>query len=363
MSQDSGERSEKATNQRMKEVHSKGKMTRSQDLAAWLGIAAAALMVPGVLQRGHDAGLAQLAALDAVAQNPDPKLAVQVLGEAMGSIGGTLFPLFAVVLVVVLAVSALQGGIRFRTFRMDPANLNLISGFTRVFGFAALWQGAKALLKVLVIGVVLWLVVTSLTPLLLQSGALPLSSLLDTGAEGTSWLIRASVIAGLALAAADVLVVLRRNRKHTRMTRKEVTDEHKRSDGDPLLKSQRRSRQLAMSRNRMIASVADADVLIVNPTHVAVALRYEAGVSAPKVVAKGSGEMAARLRERAAEHRVPMVRDIPLARSLHSTCEAGDEIPPESYTEVARVLAFVMKLKSRGAASGIHNAPAGPGTR
>lgn len=361
MSQDSGERNQKATAQRMKEVHSKGKMTRSQDLAAWLGIGAAALMVPGLLRRGEQAARHQLEAIGMLAVNPDPQLAVAALGEALSTLGATLGPLLAVVLVVVVATAAVQGGIRFRQFRLDPANLNPVSGLQRVFGFQAMWQGLKALLKVAVIALVLWMVISSLLPLLLQSGALPLSSLLASGGTGASWLIRASIAAGLVLAAADVLVVMRRNRKHTRMTRKEVTDEHKRSDGDPLIKSQRRARQMSMSRNRMIAAVADADVLIVNPTHVAVALRYQPGVSAPKVVAKGAGQVAARLRQEATERRVPMVRDVPLARNLHHVCEIGDEIPADSYQEVARVLAFVMTLKARGAGTGIHNSPVGAG--
>jgi len=203
-------------------------------------------------------------------------------------------------------------------------------------------------------------VVSSLMPLLLQSGSLPLASLLAAGSDGAASLIRASVIAGLVLAAADVLVVMRRNRKHTRMTRKEVTDENKRTDGDPLIKSQRRSRQMAMSRNRMIAAIADADVVVVNPTHVAVALKYEPGISAPKLVAKGAGNIATRIREEAVAKRVPMVRDIPLARNLHEACNLGDEIPAGTYNEVARVLAFVMTLKARGRPDGIHTVPGAP---
>ena len=364
MSEPSGERSEKATPQRMKEVRSKGKMTRSQDLTAWLGIAAAALMIPGLLVLGEAAGRQQFAVISRVIGNPQEDSALEVLGLGFSSLAGTMAPLFAAVLVVILAVAALQGGIRFKKFKVDPSNLNLLNGVKRVFGLQALWQGVKALLKVAVIGLVLWFVVSSLMPLLLQSGSLPISSLLAAGAGGAASLIRASVIAGLVLAALDVFVVMRRNRKHTRMTRKEVTDENKRSDGDPLIKSQRRARQMAMSRNRMMAAIADSDVVIVNPVHVAVALKYEPGKSAPKLVAKGAGTIAARMREEAGIHLVPMVKDIVLARNLHSVCEIGDEIPPETYNEVARVLAFVMTLRARGSAAGVHivpgSAPASP---
>ncbi|BDZ45080.1 EscU/YscU/HrcU family type III secretion system export apparatus switch protein [Naasia aerilata] len=162
------------------------------------------------------------------------------------------------------------------------------------------------------------------------------------------------MIAGIGLALVDVFVVMRRNRKQTRMTKREVRDENKSSEGDPLVRSQRRSKQLAMSRNRMIAAVGSADVVLLNPTHVAVALKYEKGKSAPRVVAKGAGEVAAKIRERAASTNTPMVHDIPLARALYGACDVGDEIPVELYGAVARVLAFVLSLKSRGAALGVH---------
>jgi flagellar biosynthetic protein FlhB len=147
------------------------------------------------------------------------------------------------------------------------------------------------------------------------------------------------------------------------MTRREVKEEHKQSEGDPQLKGAIRSRQLAMSRNRMMSEVAKADVVLVNPTHVAVALRYDPARGAPRVVAKGAGAVAARIRERAGEHRVPMVEDVPLARALHAQCDLGQEIPGELYEAVARVLAFVMALRRRGSAGGTHRVPVPRGPR
>jgi flagellar biosynthetic protein FlhB len=176
----------------------------------------------------------------------------------------------------------------------------------------------------------------------------------QAAAGGIAALVQFAVAAGIVLAAADFFVVMRRNRKKTRMSKKEVQDENKNSEGDPLIRSQRRARQMAMSRNRMIAAIGDADVVLVNPTHVAVALKYEPGKSAPRVVAKGAGHVAARIREEAEEKNVPMVQDIPLARALHGACELGDEIPVDFYRAVAGVLAFVMALKARGAAAGMH---------
>ncbi|MGG1909142.1 EscU/YscU/HrcU family type III secretion system export apparatus switch protein [Microbacterium sp. NRRL B-14842] len=194
-------------------------------------------------------------------------------------------------------------------------------------------------------------------PVLTASGAHSISRLLGTAADGTAALLQTAIAVGLVLAAIDLFVVMRRNRKHTRMTKREVRDENKNSEGDPLIRQQRRSRQLAVSRNRMIAAVAGSDVVVVNPTHIAIALEYDPGTSAPKVVAKGSGVIAERIREKALESGVPLVRDVTLARALHAACELGQEIPEDLYNAVARVLVFVDALRRRGAARGIHSLP------
>src|SRR5918998_128146 len=162
------------------------------------------------------------------------------------------------------------------------------------------------------------------------------------------------VVTGLVIAVADYVVVRTKTMKQLKMSKYEIQQEHKQSEGDPHMKAHRRGVQMSMSRNRMMAEVADADVLLVNPTHVAVALKYEAAKGAPRVVAKGAGEVAAKLRERAAEARVPMVQDIPLARALHASCDLGQEVPPQLFTAVARVLAFVMHLGARGVRGGFH---------
>lgn len=359
---DGQDRTEKATPKRMKEARRKGRLSHSQDLSAWLGIGAAALVMPGVVSAGATAGREQMAALRAVIANPEPERAVAALGSGLGSVFTTLAPLAGVVVLAAIAATAVQGGIHPSTHRLKPTfkQFNLAAGVKRIFGMQAAWQGVKAALKAGAIGLVLYTVVQGMVPLLLGSGTHSLSQVLDTVAGGTTNLMKTAVIAGLVLAAADVLVVMKRNRKQTRMTKREVLDEYKQSEGDPLVKSQIRSRQLAMSRNRMIADVASADVVLVNPTHVAVALKYTPGSGAPKVVAKGAGHVAARIRAKATEKHVPMVEDVPLARALHAACELGQEVPPHLYMAVARVLAFVMALRRRGAATGLHRAPGGP---
>ncbi|MDM7830562.1 EscU/YscU/HrcU family type III secretion system export apparatus switch protein [Cellulomonas edaphi] len=355
----SEDKTEKATPRRMKELHRKGQLGRSQDLAAWLGLGAAALMIPSVVSRGRAAAVEQLAALRDVAQDPTPAAAVEVLRDGLSSVLTTLGPLFAVLVGVTLAVGMAQGGWRPRRFRLHMEGLNPVKGIKRLVGPQALWQGVKTLLKTAVVGLVLYISVKALVPLVIGSGRLPLTHLLGEASGGVQALLRWGIAAGVLLAVLDVVVVIRRNRKQTRMSLKEVKDEHKRSEGDPMLKGAIRSKQMAMSRNRMMSEIATADVVLVNPTHVAVALRYEPGTGAPRVVAKGAGAVAAKMRAAAADNRVPMVEDVPLARALHAACEMGQEIPAHLFTAVARVLAFVMALRRRGAAAGQHKLQGG----
>lgn len=353
MSDSSEERTEQATDKRMREVRREGKLSRSQDLSAWIGIGAVGAMLPMVVQQAADGGTDQLLNVPRIIAQPDPRVALEMLGEGLGTVLGLIAPVLAVVAVIAVAAAFVQGGIHLKQFKGRFDQFNLLNGVKRTFGGQALWEGVKALLKTAVVGGVLAIVVTGLLPTLASSASLPLSAVMNVASGGVVALLQAGVLAGLALAVFDMLVIARRNRKHTRMTKKEVRDESKNSEGDPLIKSQRRARQLAMSRNRMIASVADADVVVVNPTHYAVALSYEPGKSAPRVVAKGVDEIARRIREKAEESGVPMVREVALARGLHAACDVGQEIPAELYTAVARLLAFVMALQRRGGASGI----------
>jgi flagellar biosynthetic protein FlhB len=351
---DAQERTEQATDKRMKDVRKKGELSTSKDLSAWFSVAAAAATIPNLIS-GLQASMQQdFANITMTIKNPTPAIALQSLSDGLGSIMPAILPMLISVAVAIVAGAAIQGGIHFKAFSFSFKHFNLLSGLKRIFGTQALWEGAKALLKTLVVGFVLLTVIQGLVPKLMASGSLPLSQIIDAARSSVSILIEAAVAAGLVVAAVDVWVVMRRNLKKTRMSKREVKDENKTTDGDPLIKGQRKARAFAMSRRRMMDAVATADVVLLNPTHIAVALKYEPGKSAPRVVAKGADEIAARIREKATENRIPMVHDIPLARALHAACEVGEEIPQELYNAVATILAFVFSLKARGAAQGVH---------
>jgi flagellar biosynthesis protein FlhB len=351
-----GEKTEAPTPKKLKEGREQGQVARSSDLGAWLGVGAAALLLPGVASATKDAVLTAMSGLDAVAADPDPARALAAFTGALGDCAIALAPLGGVTVAVAIGATAAQGGLHLATKAAKPqfSRLNPWKGLKRIAGPNAWWEGLKALLKTVVLGIVLWRVVVDLVPHLVGSGSLPLTATLQSVGGGTTDLVRSAVVAGLVIAAVDFVVQKRRIGKQLKMSRKEIQDEHKQSEGDPLLKGAIRSKQMAMSRNRMMSEIAKADVVLVNPTHVAVALRYDPAKGAPRVVAKGAGAVAAKIRERAAEHRVPMVEDVPLARALHKACEIGQEIPSETFAAIAQVLAFVMRLRSRGAAGGIH---------
>lgn len=354
---DAQERTEKATDKRMKEARQKGRLAKSADVTAWLAIGAAAVMLPLTIGTGTSAAVTQMFTVGTVTADPTPAGALQALRDGLGSVLPTIAALLVAVLVIVVAGTALQGGIHLKKLEPKFEHLNLVAGLKRTFGGQALWQGAKALLKTSVVGLALYIVVQGLMPIITTPGDHPVQQLITQATNGVGALLQTAIVAGLVLAAIDVFVVMRRNRRQTRMTKKEIKDEFKNAEGDPRIKSQRRSRQMTMSRNRMMAAVAAADVVLVNPTHFAVAIRYEPGKSAPRIVAKGAGAIAARIREEAETKKVPMVKDVPLTRALHAACELGQEIPVEFYTAVAHVLTFVMALKRRGASAGVHSLP------
>ncbi len=352
----SDDKTEAPTPKRLKDARKEGRVAKTQDLGAWTGILVASLLIPLVIRSGTQRLGTLMVRVAGVVQDPDPHVALSVLGQGLQDFVIISAPLVLGMMLVGVAASAAQGGVHIATKNFKPQfkRLNPISGFKRAFGPQGLWEGAKALLKSVVVGLLVWRAVSAAVPTLSASGSLPLGELLRIVADTVVTLIRTAAGAGLVMAALDYAVVKRRTTKGLKMSKHDVKQEAKQSEGDPQMKGAIRSRQLAMSRNRMMASIASADVVLVNPTHVAVALRYDPAKGAPRVVAKGSGHVAARIRAEAEKHRIPMVADKPLARALHASCQIGQEIPAETFTAVARVLAFVLALKARGSAAGIH---------
>ena len=354
-----GEKTEQPTQQRLKKAKQEGQIGRSQDVGAWFGMLGASIMLPRTLSSAMDHARELMAKIPDIIARPDPAVALGILKEGLMSAAWAVLPLALTMMAIGVAAAGAQGGIRVATKLFIPkfSRLNPLPGVKKMFGPQALWEASKALIKTGVLAGVLYMTMKDIVPVLMTAGRLQLGSLLGVVNDATLSLIRAASVAGIVMAAADYFVVRRRTNKQLRMTKEEVKQENKNAEGDPHVKGQIRARQMAMARNRQMADVPTADVVMVNPTHVAVALRYEPEKGAPRVVAKGQGAIAAKIRELAAQHRIPMVQDVPLARALEKSVEVGQEIPAEFFGAVAKVLAFVMSLKSKGSAVGVHRNP------
>ncbi len=355
----SGEKTEQPTAQKLKKAKQEGQIGRSQDVGAWFGMLAASIMLPRTLGTAFQHAQDMVAKIPDVIADPDPPVALDMLKDGLMSAGWAVLPLALTMMAVGVAAAGAQGGIRVASKLFVPKfkRLNPFPGIKRMLGPQALWEGAKALVKTAVLAGVLYMTVKDLVPLLMTAGRMPVGTLLGAVSDAALTLIRAASVAGIVMAAADYFVVRRRTNKQLRMTKEEVKQEHKNTEGDPHLKGHIRSKQMAMARNRQMADVPTADVVLVNPAHVAVALRYDPEKGAPRVIAKGQGVIAAKIRELATEHRIPMVQDVALARALEKSVEVGMEIPADFYGAVAKVLAFVMSLKKRGSAAGVHRNP------
>ncbi|MEJ2641144.1 MAG: flagellar biosynthesis protein FlhB [Desulfosarcinaceae bacterium] len=240
-----------------------------------------------------------------------------------------------------------QNGFLLTTEPLTPKlnKLNPISGLGRLFSLKSLTELVKSLIKLLIVGVVSYKVVRKeidAFPGLVNLAAIDILVFISKLAFKT--MLYTSLVMVL-LAVADVAYQRWEHEKDLRMTKQEVKDEAKQQQGDPAVKARIRSVQREMARKRMMAAVPEATVVITNPTHLAIALKFENDLPAPVVLAKGAGHLAAKIRAIAAQNEIPIVEQKPLARSLYKLVEVGDYIPAELYRAVAEVLAYVYRLK------------------
>lgn len=354
------EKTEQATPQKRKKSRKEGQVARSPEIGPWAAVLVVAMMLNYLTGKGIESVQALLTRSLAMTRAPSAEAALMLVGEGGRLVLVLSLALGSLVLVISVLGAVAQGGLFFATKTLKPkwSRLSPLQGAKRLFGPHALWEGAKMLVKSAFVAFFVWRAVKSLMPVL--GGLVPIPVALELAGDAATGLMRDIAFAALLAAFVDYAVMRRRTGKQVRMTKKEVKDEHKQSEGDPMLKGQIRSRQLAAARSRMMAAVPEADVVLVNPTHVAVALKYEPSRGTPRVVAKGAGAVATRIRELATTSRVTLVEDVPLARALHASCEVGQEIPPQLYHAVAQVLAFVLSRRAAGAPAGRYRTPRDP---
>lgn len=343
------DKTEAPTPKRKREARKEGQIAKSTELAMWLQILAATLALKLTIGIAFD-GLRDVSSdITAISQDPDPLVAIGVFGNGMKIAVTAVLPLAVIMAAIGVAASVSQTGLVLATKAVKPkfSKTNPIKGLQKLFKPQGLWQGAKSAIKVLILAYASWNPIFNISQELLAAGTTSMTAASTAVVETAIDLIRNVAMIGLVLAAADYAIQKKQLMKSLRMSKKDIREEHRSAEGDPQMRGQIRRRQQDMSRNRMLAAVPDADVVIVNPTHIAVALKYESGKGAPKVVAKGRGLIADKIREEAAKAFVPIVRDVALARTLEKACKVDQSIPGDLYEAVARLLAFVMQVGRR----------------
>jgi len=349
---DPSQQTEEPTAKRLEQAHEQGDIIKSPEVSAFvllLGGTIAIMMFGGsVMTKLASAMRIFLEQPDQMAIGPSDVMGIaRYVSLSMLTILG---PVFAVMIAAAVGGHVLQGRptFSFEKIKPDLAKLNIFSAFTRMFGLDGLMNLGKGLLKIGVVGFAIWTQIwperTMLEGVLSQSPG-------DVVSDMSHLLFKvlmAALVALAAIAAADYIVQRQRWLQRNRMSKQEIKEEYKQNEGDPHIKAKIRQIRQERAKKRMIADVPKATVIITNPTHYAVALRYESGkMAAPVCVAKGVDALALKIREVAKEHDVPIVENPPLARALHATVEVDEVIPQEHFKAVAQVIGYVMRLTGK----------------
>jgi flagellar biosynthetic protein FlhB len=346
---DGQDKTEEPTQKRLADARKEGQVPRSRELggAAMLGLSVGLLFLigPGLTEN--------VAAWLAEALSPpreellrgDP---VMRTGQLLVSLFWHALPLMLVGALAGALAPLVLGGFNFSGKAMAPkfSKLNPINGLKRLFGVEGSVETVKAVVRVSLIAAVGWFTLNAQMPELLTLMSEPLPRAAAHGVSMALWLLAYLTAALIFVALIDAPFQMWNHRRQLKMTRQQLRDEFKQTEGSPELKARVRRVQQEIANRRMMEAIPTADAVIVNPTHYAVAIVYSAGkMRAPKVVAKGVDLVALTIRELAERHRVPIVEAPPLARALYRDCQLEQEIPVRLYAAVAQVLGFVYQLK------------------
>jgi flagellar biosynthetic protein FlhB len=349
--QDGQERSESATSKRLEEARRKGQIPRSREfntMVMLLAFSLSLLMMGGSLMQDFANMLRDGLTLDR-GMIFDRAGAVAGLRRMLVEAFWMLLPFLGVSVVAALVSSLAIGGWSFsvEALAFKPEKLNPISGMKRLFALRGLVELLKALAKVLLIGGVAVLLMQHLGDDVLGLGYQSPEMALGQAGQILAWSFLILSLALILIASVDVPFQLWDHAQQMKMTKQEIRDEHKDTEGKPEVKSRVRQMQREIAQRRMMEAVPDADVIITNPTHYAVALKYDGtNMRAPRVVAKGRDLIAAQIRDKAMAHEVPMFSAPPLARAIYHSTDLDQEIPAGLYFAVAQVLAYVYQLKN-----------------
>lgn len=347
------DRTEKATPKRREQAREKGQVARSADAGGSLvliaGLFGLSLLGPRIVDAGAESFRRILGEIAHPAQATSAAGLQELMHGMIETMAITVGPIAAICMITGVLAGVAQVGFHPspKALKPDFRRINPISGMRNLLSPNLVFEALKAIAKVGAVGAVAALaVVPAVGPLVSLVGISPgaLGMVMGQRAMGVA---QHAAFAYLAIGVIDYAWQRRRNSQKMRMTKQEVKDELRQYSVSAEVRSALRRRQMQAARARMMAAVPEADVVVTNPTHYAVALRYDGSRTAPEVVAKGKDLIAAQIRKVAQENDVPVVPDPPLARALHSSTEIGQVIPEELYAAVAQVLAFVYRLAAR----------------
>ena len=347
----SEDRTEEATTQRREDFRRRGQVVQSREFASVLLLFGAALVLWGLGRffLGQFIELLNLSygqLIPEVAKNGDLGAAAKFIGTKFVMIMG---PLLAIAGILSFMSSVVQIGFLYNeeAIQFDLSKMDPIAGFKRIFSLRSLVEGAKTFIKVCIVATIAFFVVRNdimFSPLAVQFDA---SQMLVHLGEVILRLLLGIGAFMLFLAIVDYGYLYWELEQKMMMTKQEIKEEHKSREGDPLIKARIRRVQKELANKRMMEAVPKAEVVITNPTHIAVALAYDSEMPSPKIVAIGADLIAEKIKKIAKEHNIPLVENKPLARTIFKTLKVGQFIPRELFNAVAEVLAYVFRLKKK----------------
>jgi len=346
---DSGERTEDPTAKKISDARNKGQIARSKELGTMfvlVGMAAALLVVGNELVDSLSMIMKRSFSLSRD-EVMDVHTLYQIVMDSLSTLVSPMLWIFTIVAILAVIGNSLLGGfnLSLEAIAPKPSKLSPLAGFKRMFGPQAAIELLKSLLKFAVVATVAYLLLSGLFDEILGLSEEEIPSNYGHAVNLLLGMFTTLALSLIIIAIIDAPYQIWNHTRQLKMTKQEIKDESKNSEGNPEIKSRIRRTQIEMSQKRMMAQVPDADVVITNPTHFSVAIKYDAeGSRAPVVLAKGVDEMAMHIRKIAKEHQVEMVASPMLARSLYYTTEVDDEIPEQLFAAVAQVLAFVFQL-------------------
>ncbi|MDU7474875.1 MAG: flagellar biosynthesis protein FlhB [Paenibacillus macerans] len=347
-----GEKTEKATPKKRQDARKKGQVAKSQDLSGALVLLSGflCLLFFGEFIKERLVGLFVDVFYNRLTTEVTKENVMTMLGDYAVQILLLIAPILLVVMVVAVATNLAEVGfmVTGEPLKMKLSKLDPIKGFKQIFSMRSLVEFAKTLFKLTVIGYIVYSTIWGLRGSISALAHLPAEGIFHFAAEMTTNLGIKIAAALLVLAVLDYMYQKYEHEKSLKMSKQDIKDEYKNQEGDPLIKGKIRERQRRMALQRMMQEVPKADVIITNPTHFAVALKYDnSKMDAPQVVAKGQDYVALRIKEIAKEHGVITMENKPLARALFQRTEIGDTIPADLFQAVAEVLAYVYRIKGK----------------